>query len=504
MPNRLTNLKVSRIALADMGANYDPATGEGAHILLWKSLDQDDPTQAIPEKLAKAAEYGYTGPNGEKKVPLDTEGRVRAALSMMKNGWTFRGNKLDVPASALPGIAAKIRAAATKLGVTIADDAKKTAEGEIDPTGANKGLLKRMLAGLGKAFNLTEDQLAKAYDEATSYEEERSEEDWSDVSDEVQDRIWSLSSALRSIFRDTSVTDKEAKLRESLDQFATDMTTNLPNWSSNQAVDVEKVGRKVSAERLTQLKDTRDSLTRVIAEAEEGTEPNPTAKTRKEGTMPDKPDLSGISEEVTKYIEGLETEKTAVETERDTAKAELEKTKTPDPAEDDPVAKALADPNVSDVVKAALRSERDARLTAEKTARENAAVAKRDRDERITKEFVAKAAGFTLPEFEAQEAGAILKRLSEGEPITPEQFAKVEGWLTAASAVIAKGEVFNVIGKTGGTDDSDTYAPIDAAARELMKSDTALDYAAAVQRVEQTQPDLVSKHYDAQREGVNA
>ena len=36
MATRLRNLKITAVALVDRGANYDPDTGEGAHVLLYK------------------------------------------------------------------------------------------------------------------------------------------------------------------------------------------------------------------------------------------------------------------------------------------------------------------------------------------------------------------------------------------------------------------------------------------------------------------------------------
>jgi hypothetical protein len=40
-PGSLRNLKIKRVALVDMGANFDKKTGDGAHILLHKSADSD-------------------------------------------------------------------------------------------------------------------------------------------------------------------------------------------------------------------------------------------------------------------------------------------------------------------------------------------------------------------------------------------------------------------------------------------------------------------------------
>ena len=44
MAKKLKNLKITRVDLVDKGANYDPATGEGAHVLLYKrAVSKDNP-----------------------------------------------------------------------------------------------------------------------------------------------------------------------------------------------------------------------------------------------------------------------------------------------------------------------------------------------------------------------------------------------------------------------------------------------------------------------------
>lgn len=49
-PGVLRNLKIARVALVDMGANFDRKTGDGAHIVLWK--------RAEPEPVAKNPSVG--------------------------------------------------------------------------------------------------------------------------------------------------------------------------------------------------------------------------------------------------------------------------------------------------------------------------------------------------------------------------------------------------------------------------------------------------------------
>jgi len=41
MPTRLRKLKITSVAVCPQGANYDTETGEGAHILLFKSADAE-------------------------------------------------------------------------------------------------------------------------------------------------------------------------------------------------------------------------------------------------------------------------------------------------------------------------------------------------------------------------------------------------------------------------------------------------------------------------------
>lgn len=59
MPHQLRNLKVSRVALVDKGANHDLDTGEGAHVVLYKSHDPtpDQQEDAVPESTEKEQSF---------------------------------------------------------------------------------------------------------------------------------------------------------------------------------------------------------------------------------------------------------------------------------------------------------------------------------------------------------------------------------------------------------------------------------------------------------------
>jgi hypothetical protein len=62
MPNVITELEVTRVDLVDRGANFDKASGDGAHILLWKrdggiaTEPEETMTPNMQEQITKAVE----------------------------------------------------------------------------------------------------------------------------------------------------------------------------------------------------------------------------------------------------------------------------------------------------------------------------------------------------------------------------------------------------------------------------------------------------------------
>ena len=72
MPTRLRKLKITRVAVCQQGANYDVESGEGAHILLFKSadaeaeaLDKAERSTAGTNDLPDSA-FAYISPGGTK------------------------------------------------------------------------------------------------------------------------------------------------------------------------------------------------------------------------------------------------------------------------------------------------------------------------------------------------------------------------------------------------------------------------------------------------------
>jgi hypothetical protein len=55
MPTKLRKLKITSVAVCHQGANYDDATGEGAHILLFKSHEETPVSQSANAEILRKA-----------------------------------------------------------------------------------------------------------------------------------------------------------------------------------------------------------------------------------------------------------------------------------------------------------------------------------------------------------------------------------------------------------------------------------------------------------------
>lgn len=108
-----------------------------------------------------------------------------------------------------------------------------------------------------------------------------------------------------------------------------------------------------------------------------------------------------------------------------------------------------------------------------------------ERDERRTKEFVAKAAEYkALPGIKTEELGMVLKAVTDA---TPDHVAKLEAVLKAAAEAIATGEVLKSAGRAVGGFQGGAWAQIQALAGGVVqKSASPMSEAAAIDVVLKT------------------
>jgi len=141
MPTRLRKLKITRVAVCQQGANYDVESGEGAHILLFKSadaeaeaLDKAERSTAGTNDLPDSA-FAYISPGGTKDEDGKTVPRSLRHLPYktasgaidkphLRNALA-RLSQTDIPASAKASAKRKLRAAARSAGIDVSDEVEK-------------------------------------------------------------------------------------------------------------------------------------------------------------------------------------------------------------------------------------------------------------------------------------------------------------------------------------------------------------------------------------------
>lgn len=152
------------------------------------------------------------------------------------------------------------------------------------------------------------------------------------------------------------------------------------------------------------------------------------------------------------------------------------------------------DPDLRAFIQKSMDEARIAKERAE--AAEN--VAKELREEKILKEYVAKAEGLPHLPIEPLKFGIVLKALGEDHPA---EFGEIYRVLKAANAALEKSELFREIGKSGSSETS-AEAQVYAKARSLVAKDGELTFEEAVSKVLEEDPELYSRYEDERQEAV--
>lgn len=126
----------------------------------------------------------------------------------------------------------------------------------------------------------------------------------------------------------------------------------------------------------------------------------------------------------------------------------------------------------------------------EKKAKEAEEIAKREREERITREFVAKAAELRSLPVDAEKFGPILKSIHEA---LPDVYAEVEAVLKAANELVEKSKLFDEIGKGSGAEGS-VWSKIESLANELVSKSAGMTKEKAIAEVLKSNPQLYEEY----------
>lgn len=146
----------------------------------------------------------------------------------------------------------------------------------------------------------------------------------------------------------------------------------------------------------------------------------------------------------------------------------------------------------------ALWKENEAAVT---KAKELEATLKAERDERLTKEFVAKAAGLKNLALNAAEMGPVFKQLAEA---APEAWAKIEGVLKTANEHLAKSVLFREIGTSGGATSGSAWGrAVQMGEQMVQKSENGMTKEQAIAKVLEQNPGLYNEYLNERSAGVN-
>jgi hypothetical protein len=203
-----------------------------------------------------------------------------------------------------------------------------------------------------------------------------------------------------------------------------------------------------------------------------------------------------LPQEVVEYIEALEDALDASVDRVQKVEEELTKAKKKAPADEEEANESEEEEAKEDAVGKAdpvLRQEiekmRSDHAEAIKKANERAEaaeeLAKSERTQRLTREFVAKAADLPMIAEDPNELGSLLMELDALDPAAAD---KVEKLFKAANEGLRQGDLFGEIGRHGG---AVTSSPaIDAAAEAIRKDAPELTQEQAVAKAYEDNPDL--------------
>jgi len=179
-------------------------------------------------------------------------------------------------------------------------------------------------------------------------------------------------------------------------------------------------------------------------------------------------DLPG---EVYDYIESLES-----------ANAEMidELTKMAEFVEGEEEILKNADPAIVEIVKAA-----------EERAQAAETIAKAERDFRLEREFIAKAAEFDRLPVDAAEFGPVLK--AAAEVLTEEQFEAITSVLAAANESVAQGNLFTEVGKATSFANDSSMGRIEKAAARLREG-SEMTHAESIAKAVEADPSLYTEY----------
>jgi hypothetical protein len=290
-----------------------------------------------------------------------------------------------------------------------------------DPAGITEPKKDGLLRWIAKKLGLEDrdlEEIEKGEDDggAVTFDEILSADQMKEIMCDLYDYIDALKESMDSIAADATITNKQELMLGSLDQFHSAVSSAIPEWLQGSGI----MKSAISEDRMGRFEKTIKSLQELISKDN---------TTKGESTMSNEINKAALPQEVQVFIAKLEAELAALKA-----------------GAAEPVAPALTPaPTPDQMFKSLDPSVRKAYDEMKSRAEAAEGVAKKVLDDEKTKEFIAKAAGYTNIGIKADEFGLVLKSISEKNP---EAIEKIEAVLKAANEAVGKGNIFGEAGSS--------------------------------------------------------
>lgn len=383
----------------------------------------------------------------------------------------------------------------------------ETQTAEEDHQKGTGSILKRLFGFIGKAAGMNQEEIDSAIDEiqkgdSLSFNEKINEVKNYKIADEMWDTCYALQSSLCSILNDEELdsTSTQTAMQESLDEFYAVAQESIKEWSSGKSASIVRKSEEVSEAELEIMKSAVERLNETIEKAckdtkkekseEDGSENNEKPKGDEEEMKIDKSKLTDAERAFLESIEkrcGVEEgdasgsgNVAAAPAEQTPPPAEQTVTKSaPEKSEETPAGQEDGQDNIykglHPAVKAELESLKKFREDAE--ARELTEVAKRY-------EIIGKTETELVPLFKSLRAA--------GGTAYNDMIAVLD----QAVATVEKSGAFSEIGKSGHGSGAvgAAEAKVEAIAKGYMEKDSSLDYASAMAKAWEDNPELMAEY----------
>lgn len=383
-------------------------------------------------------------------------------------------------------------------------EARDAGEGHRDDTGS---ILKKLFGAIGRVAGIDQSQIDSAVDEiqkgdSVSFGERMNEVNNRKIADEMWDICYALQSALCSILNDEDMdrNGTATAMQESLDEFYAVVQESISKWSGGKAASIVKKNEEVTEVDLEIMKAAVERLTESIEKAakdigsEEGSgegEPDKQENPKGDGEEM-KIDKSKLTDAERAFLESIEKRCGT----NDGAALGDGGVAAPDPddlAQSSVVNKSLAQPvdeptqavldDLADGIYKGLHPAVRAELESLKKFRENVE----------EKELAEVAKRYAIIGKKEEELVPLFKSLKAAGGTAYNDMIAV---LDQAAAAVEKSGVFSEIGKSGhgfGTVGA-TEEKVEAIAKGYMEKDASLDYASAVAKAWEDNPELVDEY----------